>query len=100
MRGAGLPSIIRDYCTREGIEDYVWAAVDMAREFFPSARMACFQLVQDPEGGDEWLAIRLAVGGGLSVADILDRYNAYTDAWLDIAPESVEGKIRVSFNKV
>jgi hypothetical protein len=99
VRGAGLPLPVREFCSREGLEECLWQAVEMAGEFFPTARVDRFQVMRDPEGDGEWLAVRFAVEGDLGIADIVDRYDAFTDAWLDVAPEWGEEKIRVSFNK-
>ena len=95
----GMPERAGRFCRREGLEDPLEQALRLAERYFPALSSAQIDLIHDPESGEEWLSVHLGVLQGLSQDDFLDRWDAYSDAWVDTVPDAAEGRIRVSFDR-
>ena len=87
---------IKEFCKRLGIEGYIQKALNLATSLFPSARGLRLRPEEDPETGDEWLAIDMTVEA--DVDEFLDAYDEYVESWQEAVPWPASSKIVLSYN--
>ncbi len=91
-----IPMQILSFCQEKDILRYLPVALSLIEENFPSVKQVSFEVEQDPEAGEEWLAIRIQLLGQTS--EILDLYDKYTDSWVSGAPWPERSLIRLSYD--
>jgi hypothetical protein len=90
-----LTKEITDFCKKKGIFEYLKVAIDIIRESFTSVRQWSLLPEQDPETGEKWLLIDIAVDG--TADEILEAYDRYIDQWVSATPESAREGIKLSY---
>jgi len=95
--GEEVAEDVQSFCEREGLLDYLRRAGDLVERGFPCVGASRVQVDRDPETGEEWVTVNLAVEGG---GDLLERYDRYTRAWVAQVPWPQRSKIRLCFDVV
>ena len=86
---------VTDFCSSKGITRYFEKAIDILRASFPSIKDMDFTIEQDPETGEKWLLIDIAVDG--TTEEILSSYDKYVDQWVAAVPELARESIKLSY---
>lgn len=84
------------YCQKEGIAHFLFVAVDLAVQCFPTLKALSFEVMGDPETGERWLAISADIEGTVNTA--MEANDEYTKRWLSQVPWPERNKIRLTFN--
>jgi hypothetical protein len=84
------------YCLRHGLQQYLLAALTLIRQCFSSVHACRLRLEQDPEAGEEWLVLEVALQE--DVEKVLAGCDAYTDRWVAQVPWPECDKIRLVYN--
>ena len=98
LEGSEAPEEVLVFCQRHGLLSYLLRAVQLIEESFDIAGPLRLEMVRDPEAAEEWVALRFTVRG--ETEDVLDRYDAYTDRWVDQVPWPENAMIRLCFDVV
>ncbi|MBM4349611.1 MAG: hypothetical protein FJ106_06970 [Deltaproteobacteria bacterium] len=91
-----IPPEVFQFCNQERIVKYVPVAVDIIERSFRNLAESEMRVEEDPETGEKWLMIAIAVQG--TVEDVLQDYDRYTESWLAAVPWPECHKIRLSFD--
>jgi hypothetical protein len=91
-----IPPEVFQFCNQERIVNYVPVAVDIIERSFRNLAETEMRVEEDPETGEKWLMIAIAVQG--KVEDVLQDYDRYTESWLAAVPWPECHKIRLSFD--
>ena len=91
-----IPPEVFQFCNQERIVNYVPVAVDIIERSFRNVAETEMRVEEDPETGEKWLMIAIAVQG--TVEDVLQDYDRYTESWLAAVPWPECHKIRLSFD--
>jgi hypothetical protein len=91
-----IPPEVFQFCNQERIVNYVPVAVDLIERSFRNLAETEMRVEEDPETGEKWLMIAIAVQG--RIEDVLQDYDRYTESWLAAAPWPECHKIRLSFD--
>jgi len=91
-----IPPEVFQFCNQERIVNYVPVAVDIIERSFRNLAETEMRVEEDPETGEKWLMIAIAVQG--TVEDVLQDYDRYTESWLAAVPWPECHKIRLSFD--
>ena len=84
-----------NFCKKRGIFEYLKVAINIIRESFISVRQLSLFPEQDPETGEKWLLIDIAVDG--TTEEVLEAYDRYIDQWVSVSPESIREGIKLSY---
>jgi hypothetical protein len=85
-----------DYWLKHNLGIYLQIAIDLIQQCFSSIKTIGLVSEKDPDTGEEWLVIDVTVEG--SIADVLNRYDQYTDLWVALVPWPQRDKIRLSYD--
>lgn len=88
-------SEVLPFCARLGIMQYLSVALALAQKCFPLTQEPKLHPEEDPETGEEWLRIEVAIQGEIDPG--LDNYDRYTDLWVASVPWPARDKIRLSY---
>jgi len=91
-----IPPEVFQFCDQEQIVSYVPVAVDIIERSFSNLAETEMRVEEDPETGEKWLMIAIAVQG--TVETVLQDYDRYTESWLAAVPWPECHKIRLSFD--
>jgi len=91
-----VPPEVVQFCIQERISNYVPVAVDIIERSFRNVAETEMRVEEDPETGEKWLMIAIAVQG--TVEDVLQDYDRYTESCLAAVPWPECHKIRLSFD--
>ena len=91
-----VPPEVVQFCIQERISNYVPVAVDIIERSFRNVTETEMRVEEDPETGEKWLMIAIAVQG--TVEDVLQDYDRYTESCLAAVPWPECHKIRLSFD--
>jgi len=91
-----IPPQVLQFCIQERIVNYVPVAVGIIERSFHNVAETEMRVEEDPESGEKWLMIAIAVQG--TVENVLQDYDRYTESWLAAAPWPECHKIRLSFD--
>jgi hypothetical protein len=89
------PEPILAFCRQHGILVKLETAVELARECFEPSGLQ-IEPEQDPETGEQWLVIRVAVAG--EKESLRQAYRNYVRQWLRLVPEQERFLIRLSYD--
>lgn len=89
---------ILDFCVEYNLCGYIDFSIDLIKRCFPSVKEVRLQLEQDPEEGDEWVVIDFEITA--EVEEVLERYDYYTELWVDAVPWPERDMIRLSYNLI
>ncbi|MCG3112568.1 MAG: hypothetical protein MCM46_12205 [Candidatus Manganitrophus sp. SB1] len=84
------------FCKERGILQFFPIALRLIEKFFSPVNQVSFEIEEDPETEEEWLAINITVSG--EVSQILDKYDQYTDSWISAVPWPERVLFRLSYN--
>lgn len=79
-----LPPDVRAFCGKHGIGDYLEQAVTQAYQLFSGVERLETEMEQDPETGDEWVVLRIAVRA--SEEEVADARKRYSAEWVASVP--------------
>lgn len=91
------PEMISLYSSKE-ILRFLPIALDILHDCFASILELHVLPEQDPETGEKWILIDIAVEG--DIAEVLDSYDNYAEQWVSSAPWLVRENIRLSYDIV
>ena len=92
---ADLSPEVERFCAAQGLLSHISVALDLVRRCFPCDHEPTLQTEQDPETGEEWVAIDIRVRA--ETTDFLERYDRYTDEFVARIPWPRRDKIRLSY---
>ena len=75
-----MPPAAREYCGRKGIVDEVRAAISLAGQHFAVSGNPVFEVVVDPEHGEDLIAIHVWAKGGPE--EVFQQGEAFLDSYL------------------
>ncbi len=75
---------VSGFCNRHGLQALLDQAVCLARECFAKVQALEVLVREDYEKNDEWLSLRIAVGG--SIEEALTSYERYVQRWVESVP--------------
>lgn len=84
---------VRAFCQREGVEQYLRLAVELAHEYFPDAHSVSAEVVFDPDAGEEWVMLNVRLPAG--VTDLLARDHRFVERWITDVPWPERDKVVV-----
>ena len=99
VSGSPIPKVppeVLQFCIQERIVNCLPVAVDVIERSFRNVVETEMSVEEDPETGEKWLMIAIAVRG--TVEDVLQNYDRYTESWLSAVPWPECHKIRLSFD--
>jgi hypothetical protein len=85
-----------EFCARHDLAATLAQAIRLAEECFPSLQSEQVLHRQDPENDEEWLSLRIFMGG--TVEDALKSYEQFIQKWVEIIPWPERGMVRLSYN--
>ena len=75
-----MPPAAREYCSRKGIVDEVRAAISLAGQHFAVSGDPVFEVVADPEHGEDLIAIHVWARG--EPEEVFQQSEAFLDSYL------------------
>ncbi len=87
-----------NFCSQHNIFDALQESIRLIKTCFPSVGEVTLQTEQDPETGEEWIVLDFGVEG--EIEEILNRYDKYTELWVQSIPWPEREKLRLSYNIV
>jgi hypothetical protein len=90
-RNLTLTEPVLRYCAKHQLLPHVETAIRLAETHFHPVHELCVGVEEDPEIEDDYLVIDVSVAMGSD--EVLRRYDAYTLAWIDSAPQEKREKI-------
>ncbi|SPD71993.1 putative N-6 DNA methylase [uncultured Desulfobacterium sp.] len=84
-----------DFCAQKGLTGYLKNTIDIIFESFPPVKSMRCLLEQDPETGEKWLLIDVAMDS--TTEEVLSAYDKYLDQWISVIPASARESIRLSY---
>jgi hypothetical protein len=91
------PEPVLSFCRQHGVLAQLEAAVELARDCFEPSRLQ-IEAEQDPETGEQWLVIRVAVAGERELVRLA--YRDYVRQWLRLVPGPERFLIRLSYDPI
>lgn len=85
-----------EYCLRHELRQYLLNAIDLMRQGFSKVYACHLRLEQDPETGEEWLVLDVALQEDVDA--VLAHYDVYTDRWIAQTPWPERDKIRLVYD--
>jgi hypothetical protein len=79
-----LPPDVRIFCDKRGIGGYLEHAIALAQRSFSAVESLVAEMEQDPETGDEWVVVRIAVP--LSEEEVAEARKHYSAEWVATVP--------------
>lgn len=95
------PTLTKDisaFCTRLGIKKYLPIAVRIVAESFPTAGEVEIHPESDPESGEDWLVLQIAVSG--TRTEIRRQYDRYVARKIEQIPWPQRDAIRLLHYRV
>ena len=95
----GLSEVTPDalaYCLQHGLQQYLFTAIALIGQWFPSIHACRLRLEQEPETGEEWLVIEVTLQE--DVDEVLSSCDAYTDRWVVQVSWPERDKIQLVYN--
>jgi len=85
-----------EYCLRHELRQDLLTAIDLMRQGFSKVYACHLRLEQDPETGEEWLGLDVALQEDVDA--VLAHYDVYTDRWIAQTPWPERDKIRLVYD--
>jgi len=91
----GLSPEVERFCAQQGLTPHLSVALDLVRRCFPCEQEPTLETEQDPETGEEWVAIDIMVRA--DAGGFLECYDKYTDEFVARIPWPERDKIRLAY---
>ena len=91
-----LPEDVSRYCAAHQLTPYLETALRLAEEAFAPVQRLQITLEADPETGEEYLVIEVAMGDRGD--RVLEQKKRYTRAWVQAAPPDIRRHIRLAYD--
>jgi hypothetical protein len=93
-----IPEEVARYCAATQLTPYLDTAIRLAEEAFSPVRRLQVSLEADPETGEDYLFITVAIDD--RGEQVLEQKKRFTRAWVQSAPPEIRRKFSISYDFV
>jgi hypothetical protein len=86
LSGPVVPPEVQEFAAEKGVNRYLHAVIDLARQAFPSSAL-CVSLGQDTEDeSHQYVALDVEVGGGRAAEELLAGQHVWSEGISRVCP--------------